>query len=123
MTHLDAIHLFTQPSIAESFPLMFSNGSRWESYTGVCLCGCEIRATEIFGSVTPTFKDVYKIEAVGMCPQCRQVTAFTHTLGPDRVMTRNEDGNWVTCEAQSQGKNALSRLVQLVVGWFERMKR
>ena len=121
MTTIEAFHLFTQPSIASAFPLKFTNGDQWDTYTGQCQCGSEIPATEIFGSVTPTFNDVYRIEGVGMCPKCRQVTAFTHTLAQGRVMSRDDDGDWVTWEAQRLGNNPLSRLVLRVRRLFSRL--
>lgn len=85
------------PTIASQFPLVFSNGARWDEMEARCNgCGFEGGGDDLRGSVTQPFRDVFIVDAVLSCPSCTRQTRAHYRLLSDMSMTGRSPttGEW-----------------------------
>ncbi len=87
------------PLVRDRFPLVFSNGGRWESLEGLC-SSCSTALVELRGTVEHPFTCVFIVEAWGYCRACRLLTSFQYRFHEDMGMTGKSPltGEWVRWE-------------------------
>jgi len=97
------IALFKAGPINQKLPLQFSTGQSWEAITGFCAkCHKTIKADMLCGTATETFKEVYALEAVGYCVECKICTCFKWNISKHGVSGRNSEGEWVNWRSQTE---------------------
>ncbi len=84
------------PTIGSQFPLRFTNGAVWNTFTGHCAkCNGTISGPYLRGRVHVPFGETYVLEAWGLCGPCNLLTRYEYRLLPDMSMVgRDKNGDW-----------------------------
>jgi hypothetical protein len=107
---LDEFHAL--PALSASFPLIFTNGARWDELVGHCgRCYRRIEADNLKGSASAWWSKlgpfVYDVRALGYCSECHLLTPFNYRMHHDMSMTGLRDGEW--CRWRSPVEKSLVR--------------
>jgi hypothetical protein len=95
--------LFTAGPLNQKLPIQFTDGPSWNQITGYCVrCKSAIEDNKLCGIVTETFKDIYLLEAVGYCPECKLSTCFKWNLNRHGISGRNAKGEWAQWTMQTE---------------------
>lgn len=122
---------YDDPDLLDNFPLVFSNGARWNEFVANCVaCRGHIKPGNIRGTVETAGKDNYRehtielylIDARCYCEPCNLVMPFRYALN-DKMdligITSDVDGKtWLSLYGKSR-KNLLARALDRVKAWIQ----
>lgn len=110
--------LMEMPSLNSQMPVVFDNGSQWETLDGLCDgCNSQLSPENVTGVIVPQTPRMVAVEAIGYCPKCNLLTRYVYRLHDDMRITGPMGGQWAAWQTRS---NPLQRIVQAVQWLFGR---
>lgn len=95
--------LFCMEPISRQLPYRFHKGSKMTSFIGKCYqCDKEINPDLFRGEIAPLGPEVVRVEALGICPDCKMATIYEYRVYDDLRIVGMRDGKWQTWEAKKE---------------------